>query len=70
MVNEVLKVIEQLAQEGMTMLIVTHEMNFAFKVSDRVVFMENGHVVADDHPQELLVSQNERLQRFIGKNQE
>lgn len=70
LVNEVLKVIEQLAQEGMTMLIVTHEMNFAFKVSDRVVFMENGHVVADDHPQELLVSQNERLQRFIGKDQE
>ncbi len=41
-VNEVLQVIESLAHEGITMVIVTHEMNFAFKVSDRIVFMEKG----------------------------
>ncbi|WP_443020760.1 amino acid ABC transporter ATP-binding protein, partial [Shigella flexneri] len=49
-VNEVLQVIESLAQEGITMVIVTHEMNFAFKVSDRIVFMEKGRVVCDDTP--------------------
>ena len=42
LVAEVLKVVETLAREGMTMLIVTHEMSFAFKVSDRVLFMESG----------------------------
>jgi polar amino acid transport system permease protein len=47
-VNEVLQVIESLAHEGITMVIVTHEMNFAFKVSDRIVFMEKGRVVCDD----------------------
>ncbi|MEJ1266829.1 hypothetical protein WDV93_02310 [Pantoea ananatis] len=48
--NEVLQVIEALASEGITMVIVTHEMNFAFKVSDRIVFMEKGRVVCDDAP--------------------
>lgn len=67
LVNEVLKVIEELAQEGLTMIIVTHEMNFAFKVSDRVMFMENGHVVAEDTPEVLLNSSNERLKQFMHK---
>lgn len=67
LVNEVLKVIEELASEGLTMIIVTHEMRFAFKVSDRVVFMEGGHVVLNDAPKELLNSDNERFQRFIAK---
>jgi len=67
LVNEVLKVIEELAQEGLTMIIVTHEMRFAFKVSDRVVFMENGHVVLNDTPEVLLQSENERFQKFISK---
>ncbi|WP_228150450.1 MULTISPECIES: amino acid ABC transporter ATP-binding protein [Acinetobacter] len=68
LVSEVLKVIEELAKEGLTMIIVTHEMNFAFKVSDRVVFMENGYVVANDSPDNLLKSENNRLQNFIQKN--
>lgn len=67
LVSEVLKVIEELAQEGLTMIIVTHEMNFAFNVSDRVVFMENGYIVANDTPQNLLESDHVRLQNFIQK---
>ncbi|WP_228258875.1 amino acid ABC transporter ATP-binding protein [Acinetobacter ihumii] len=67
LVNEVLKVIEELAEEGLTMIIVTHEMSFAFKVSDRVMFMENGHVVAEDTPEALLNSSNERLKQFMRK---
>lgn len=67
LVNEVLKVIEELANEGLTMIIVTHEMNFAFKVSDRVMFMENGYVVANDTPENLLNSDHERLKTFIQK---
>ncbi|OOV83539.1 amino acid ABC transporter permease/ATP-binding protein [Acinetobacter amyesii] len=68
LVNEVLKVIEELAQEGLTMIIVTHEMRFAFKVSDRVMFMENGHVVLNDTPEALMQSDNERFQKFIAKD--
>lgn len=67
LVNEVLKVIEELANEGLTMIIVTHEMHFAFKVSDRVVFMENGHIVLNDTPEVLQQSGNERLEKFISK---
>ncbi len=67
LVNEVLKVIEELASEGLTMIIVTHEMRFAFKVSDRVVFMEGGHVILNDAPEVLEKSDNERFQRFISK---
>lgn len=62
-----LKVIEELANEGLTMIIVTHEMHFAFKVSDRVVFMENGHIVLNDTPEVLQLSGNERLKKFISK---
>ncbi|NOL48530.1 amino acid ABC transporter permease/ATP-binding protein [Pelistega europaea] len=69
LVNEVLKVIEELAKEGLTMIIVTHEMRFAFQVSDRVVFMENGHVVVDDKPDVLQNMAHERLQQFIHNNQ-
>ncbi len=64
-VNEVLQVIETLAQEGITMVIVTHEMNFAFKVSDRIVFMEKGRVVCDDHPQALRNGQHPRVEAFL-----
>ena len=67
LVNEVLKVIEELASEGLTMIIVTHEMRFAFKVSDRVVFMEGGHVILNDAPEFLEKTDNERFQRFISK---
>ncbi|MDO6563216.1 amino acid ABC transporter permease/ATP-binding protein [Amphritea sp. 1_MG-2023] len=64
-VNEVLQVIEDLAREGITMVIVTHEMNFAFKVSDRVVFMEQGRVVCDDAPQLLRGGHNPRVEAFL-----
>ncbi|MFF7710783.1 ABC transporter permease subunit [Pseudomonas sp. NPDC007930] len=64
-VNEVLQVIETLAQEGITMIIVTHEMNFAFKVSDRIVFMEKGRVVCDDSPQALRSGRHPRVEAFL-----
>ncbi|AXH58494.1 amino acid ABC transporter permease/ATP-binding protein [Pseudomonas ficuserectae] len=64
-VNEVLQVIETLAQEGITMVIVTHEMNFAFKVSDRIVFMEKGRVICDDKPQALRDGQHPRVEAFL-----
>lgn len=67
LVNEVLKVIEELAREGLTMIIVTHEMHFAFKVSDRVIFMEGGHIVLNDHPEILKQAQHQRLDKFIAK---
>ncbi|MDO6461587.1 amino acid ABC transporter permease/ATP-binding protein [Granulosicoccaceae sp. 1_MG-2023] len=64
-VNEVLQVIESLAEEGITMVIVTHEMNFAFKVSDRIVFMEKGRVVCDDRPDVLRNGGNPRVETFL-----
>ena len=67
LVGEVLKVIAQLAQEGMTMLIVTHEMDFALSISDRVIFMENGVVQLDAAPAEIRGRPDaERVRRFIG----
>lgn len=64
--KEVLSVMRDLAREKMTMIVVTHEMEFAREVSDRVVFMENGVVVEDSTPDKLFSSQNERVQRFLG----
>ena len=64
-VNEVLQVIESLAHEGITMVIVTHEMNFAFKVSDRIVFMEKGRVVCDDTPQAMRDGNHPRVDAFL-----
>ncbi|KPA94632.1 ATP-binding cassette domain-containing protein, partial [Pseudomonas asplenii] len=65
LVGDVLKVIEDLAREGMTMVIVTHEMKFAFQVSDRVVFMESGQIVQAGAPRELLDNRSERMSRFL-----
>lgn len=65
--GEVLKVIKQLASEHMTMIIVTHEMQFAREVSDRIIFMEHGIVQAQGSPDELFNSDNARLREFIGK---
>jgi polar amino acid transport system permease protein len=66
LVHEVLKVITQLAEEGMTMVIVTHEMNFAFSVSDRIVYMESGEVLYDASPKTLLKGTDSvRLQKFM-----
>ena len=65
LVGDVLKVIEDLAREGMTMIIVTHEMKFAFQVSDRVVFMESGQIVQAGSPSQLLDHRSERMGRFL-----
>ncbi|WP_454672720.1 amino acid ABC transporter permease/ATP-binding protein [Achromobacter pestifer] len=65
LVAEVLKVVEALAREGMTMLIVTHEMGFAFKVSDRIVFMESGRILLDAPPAQLRASDDPRIKDFL-----
>ena len=67
--GEVLKVIKQLAKEHMTMIIVTHEMQFAKELSDRIIFMENGVIQAQGTPDEIFATDNERVQGFIGKFQ-
>ena len=64
--KEVLAVMKELAAERMTMVVVTHEMDFARGVADRVVFMENGTVVEDNPPEILFASQNPRTRRFLG----
>ena len=63
MVGEVLQVMKELAAEGMTMVIVTHEMGFAREVADRVIFMDGGYVIEEGTPQEVLA--NPREQRTI-----
>lgn len=65
--GEVLKVIKELAKEHMTMIIVTHEMQFAKEVSDRIVFMEGGVIVQQGTPDEIFASENARVREFIGK---
>jgi polar amino acid transport system ATP-binding protein len=66
LVGEVLDVMRQLAEEGMTMMVVTHEMGFARQVGDRVVFMDEGVVVEDGPPDDVLLRpQHERTQRFL-----
>ncbi len=68
MVKEVLDVMKQLAEEGMTMVIVTHEMGFAREVADRVIFMDGGYIVEEGHPEEVFGNtQNERTKSFLGK---
>ena len=64
---EVLKVIRELAEQKMTMVIVTHEMAFARKISDRIVFMEKGVVAAEGTPEEVFGAENTRIQEFLGK---
>ena len=66
MIQEVLNVIAELAQEGMTMLIVTHEMNFARRVADRVVFMDGGQIVEEDTPDSFFTApRSERARDFL-----
>jgi glutamate/aspartate transport system ATP-binding protein len=68
MVGEVLDVMVQLAQEGMTMMCVTHEMGFARKVSHRVIFMDQGRIVEDATKQEFFgTPRSERAQQFLAK---
>ncbi|UXR77710.1 MULTISPECIES: amino acid ABC transporter ATP-binding protein [unclassified Staphylococcus] len=67
-VGEVLNVMTDLAKEGMTMIVVTHEMGFAKNVSDRVVFMADGVVVEDDTPENIFENpQHERTQNFLSR---
>ena len=65
--GEVLKVIKELAKEHMTMIIVTHEMQFAKEVSDRIIFMEGGIIVQEGTPDDIFTSPNARVKEFIGK---
>ena len=68
--GEILKVIRDLAAEHMTMVIVTHEMNFAKNVANHVVFMEKGLIVEEGTPEEVFHSDNRRMQEFLGKYNE
>ncbi|RGT73210.1 amino acid ABC transporter ATP-binding protein [Ruminococcus sp. AF18-22] len=65
--GEILKVIKDLAAEHMTMVIVTHEMNFAKKVADHIIFMDKGVIVQEGKPEEVFGSENVRVQEFLGK---
>ena len=68
LVGEVLKVMRQLAEEGMTMIVVTHEMGFAREVADRVVFMDGGVIVEEGKPEQIFSApQHERTQSFLRK---
>jgi glutamate transport system ATP-binding protein len=68
MVNEVLEVMTSLAREGMTMLVVTHEMGFARRAANRVIFMDGGEIVEDGPPDEFFTApRSERAKDFLGK---
>ena len=67
LVGEVLNVMKQFAKQGVTMIVVTHEMQFAKEVSDHIVFMEQGVIVEEGTPDELFSSENARVREFIGK---
>ena len=71
MVGEVLKIMQELAQEGLTMIVVTHEMEFARDVSNRVIFMDKGVIAEEGKPEELFTNPKEErtkefLQRYLG----
>ncbi|RFC71446.1 amino acid ABC transporter ATP-binding protein [Streptomyces sp. AcE210] len=68
MINEVLEVMQQLAREGMTMVVVTHEMGFARSAANRVVFMADGRIVEDRTPEEFFTNpRSERAKDFLSK---
>ncbi len=68
MVGEVLDVMKRLAEEGMTMLVVTHEMGFAKEVADRVIFMEGGAIIEEGTPEEVFDNpKNDRTKEFLSK---
>ena len=66
---EVLKVIKELAAEHMTMVIVTHEMQFARELSDRIIFLEKGLIQLSGTPEEIFTTENARVRDFLGKLQ-
>ena len=65
--GEILKVIKDLAAEHMTMVIVTHEMNFAINVSDQIIFMDGGVIAVQGTPEEVFSSEHARMKEFLGK---
>ena len=68
MIQEVLKVIQKVAKSGKTMVIVSHEMNFIYEICDKVVFLEDGKVLQEGTPAEVLVhTDNERIKQFVSK---
>ena len=68
MINEVLDVMIQLAKSGMTMIVITHEMGFARRAADRVVFMSDGQIVEDATPGDFFSNpKSERAKDFLGK---
>ena len=68
MVGEVLELMKQLAEEGMTMVVVTHEMGFAKEVASRVIFMDDGQIVEEAEPEEFFGNpKNPRLKEFLSK---
>ncbi|WP_034563011.1 amino acid ABC transporter ATP-binding protein [Carnobacterium gallinarum] len=68
MVGDVLEVMQKLAREGMTMIVVTHEMGFAKEVADRVIFMDGGYIVEEGKPEEVFSNpKNERTKNFLDK---
>jgi general L-amino acid transport system ATP-binding protein len=68
MINEVLDVMVSLAEEGMTMMCVTHEMGFARTVADRVIFMDGGEIIEQNEPEPFFSNpQHERTKEFLGQ---
>jgi len=68
MINEVLDVMTELAREGMTMMVVTHEMGFASRVANRVIFMDQGQIVEDDKKEEFFrAPRSDRAKQFLSK---
>ena len=68
MINEVLDVMVGLAQEGMTMMVVTHEMGFARKVANRVIFMDQGQIIEQNEPEEFFHNpRHERTKLFLSQ---
>ncbi|HEM4550218.1 TPA: amino acid ABC transporter ATP-binding protein [Streptococcus suis] len=70
LIGEVLAVMMQLAKEGMTMVVVTHEMGFARAVADRVIFMDGGRIIEEGRPEDIFDRpQEERTKQFLARIQ-
>ena len=68
MIKEVLETMVQLAEEGMTMIVVTHEMGFARQVANRVIFMDEGQIVEQNEPEQFFTNpQHERTKEFLSQ---
>jgi polar amino acid transport system ATP-binding protein len=65
MVGEVQSLMRELAQDGMTMIVVSHDIAFACELADRIIFLADGYVVEDDSPAELRNSENDRIREFL-----